>query len=170
MTKPVIVLLCLFIIALTIVTILIAIYIDKKRTQYPTEEIAKIHLAHMSIATALTRQVVITNNQQVPVEAKANTKTVYKIMLRNENATENVNLLLGGRSVDDTPHRVTVNNLGSDWTTRIIDNSAADQFWNTYFPLHHDVRVAYYDIDPCFGAARADILRLALLYLSLIHI
>ena len=55
--------------------------------------------------------------------------------------------------------------MGSPWTTVRVSDVDADTFWQTYFPEAHLVRTAYYLINPKFGASRADILRLALLYI-----
>lgn len=152
----------------TTVVVVIVLYVDMKRTKPPASDITGIempHIAHMHIKDALVSDIDLETCQQVKFEVNSNSKNIFRIMLRNDDAKEDVSKLLGGRSVDDTPHRVTERNLGPGWVTTIIDNTAADAFWETYFDAKHAVRVVFYDIDPRFGAARADILRLALLYI-----
>jgi hypothetical protein len=166
MNKLAIIFLTLWMIFVATTLLCIILYVKKWRTTQPAADIIMTpHIAHMHMKDRIMQDIVLENSQQVRVEVKSDSKNIFRIMLRNEAAEEDVSKLMGGRSVDDTPHRVTEHNLGPEWTTKIIDNAAADDFWETYFDAKHAVRVAFYDINPRFGAARADILRLALLYI-----
>ena len=77
---------------------------------------------------------------------------------------QSLNNILGGRPLDDSAISVTERNLGDTWKTVIADDTKADEFFAEFYGRDHAVTQAYNAISPQFNAARADILRLALLY------
>ena len=78
----------------------------------------------------------------------------------------NIVFRVGGPfQTDHSAVQHTTKIMGKEWTTMLVDDDKADVFWSTYFPVDHMIRTAYYMINPKFGASRADILRLALVYI-----
>ena len=48
-----------------------------------------------------------------------------------------------GREVNYTAIEHTTEVMGKEWTTVMVNDVAADVFWDTYFPSNHLVRTAY---------------------------
>jgi hypothetical protein len=88
-------------------------------------------------------------------------RQVFRIMLLN--SVEETGRL-GGRKMTNHAIALTEKNLGPLWKTVVVGNHEAETFWVQYFGADHVFKKAFDSISNNFNAARADILRLALLY------
>jgi mannosyltransferase OCH1-like enzyme len=125
---------------------------EKAKTKVPN--IPKKNTFHLDLLEKLTNTLQDTRLDAVQPATEPGTmsKTVFRISL-------------GPYQTDFSAVQHTTEIMGKEWTTVIVDDNKADMFWNTYFPVDHMIRTAYYMIHPKFGASRANILRLALVYI-----
>ena len=120
----------------------------KKVPHFPTPQNFNLHLLEKLTSTLQDTRL---DAVQPATEPGTMSKTIFRIC--------------GPYQTEHSAVQHTTKIMGKEWTTMMVDDDKADTFWSTYFPADHLIRTAYYMINPKFGASRADILRLALVYI-----
>ena len=93
----------------------------------------------------------------IPYSRKQN-KSIFRIWL-----CKNKNNNCGGRRYEPEAINIT-NNIMKGWTQIVYKDNDVIQFLNTIFGKQHKITKIYHNINPIFGAARADLIRLLLIY------